>query len=101
MRMRIDPGSEYAKVNNEWRSSWITSPADGRPPFSKAAMALRGERMENVKKVKNTGPEIRPLGERCFISFGSRFGAPPCADTISSAAPRGRPCRRLLEWPAA
>ena len=72
----IDPGSEYAKVNNEWRSSWITSPADGRPPFSKAAMALRGERMENVKKVKNTGPEIRPLGERCFISFGSQGGPP-------------------------
>ncbi|MDP3495694.1 MAG: hypothetical protein Q8R82_21515 [Hyphomonadaceae bacterium] len=72
----IDPGSEYAKVNTEWRSSWITSPADGRPPFSKAAMALRGERMENVKKVANTGPEIRPLGERCFISFSSQGGPP-------------------------
>ncbi|HOZ28856.1 MAG TPA: hypothetical protein PK080_15925, partial [Hyphomonadaceae bacterium] len=72
----IDPGSEYAKVNNEWRSSWITSPADGRPPFSKAAMELRGERMANVKAAKNTGPEIRPMGERCFISFGSQGGPP-------------------------
>lgn len=72
----IDPGSEYAKVNNEWRSSWITSPANGQPPFSKEGLALRGQRMTNVKTIKNTGPEIRPLGERCFISFGSQGGPP-------------------------
>ncbi len=72
----IDPGSEYAKVDTEWRSSWITSPANGVPPFSKVAMEMRGERMKNVKTVDNTGPEIRPLGERCFISFSSQGGPP-------------------------
>ncbi|HVY87359.1 MAG TPA: hypothetical protein VG942_00720 [Hyphomonadaceae bacterium] len=72
----IDPGSEYAKVNSEWRTSWITSPANGQVPFSKEGMALRGQRMANFKTVKNTGPEIRPLGERCFISFGSQGGPP-------------------------
>jgi hypothetical protein len=72
----IDPGSEYAKVNGEWRSSWITSPANGQVPFSKAGMALRGQRMTNFRTVNNTGPEIRPLGERCFISFGSQGGPP-------------------------
>jgi hypothetical protein len=77
----IDPGSEYAKVNNEWRSSWITSPANGQPPFSKEGMAMRGQRMANVKSIQNTGPEIRPLGERCFISFGSQ-GGPPLNNTM-------------------
>ncbi len=77
----IDPGSEYAKVNNEWRSSWITSPANGQAPFSPAGMAKRGERMANVKSIGNTGPEIRPLGERCFISFGSQ-GGPPLNNTM-------------------
>jgi hypothetical protein len=77
----IDPGSEYAKVNTEWRSSWITSPANGQPPFSKDGIAKRGERMTNVKTVQNTGPEIRPLGERCFISFGSQ-GGPPLNNTM-------------------
>ncbi len=77
----IDPGSEYAKVNTEWRSSWITSPANGQPPFSKEGMAKRGERMANVKAIQNTGPEIRPLGERCFISFGSQ-GGPPLNNTM-------------------
>ena len=72
----IDPGSEYAKVNTEWRSSWITSPANGQVPFSKDAMALRSQRLVNFKVINNTGPEIRPLGERCFISFGSQGGPP-------------------------
>ncbi len=72
----IDPGSEYAKVDTEWRTSWITSPASGQVPFSKDGLAMRGQRMTNVKAIKNTGPEIRPLGERCFISFGSQGGPP-------------------------
>jgi hypothetical protein len=72
----IDPGSEYAKVNTEWRSSWVTSPANGQVPFSKEAMTLRGQRLTNFKTINNTGPEIRPLGERCFISFGSQGGPP-------------------------
>jgi hypothetical protein len=37
--------------------------------------------MANVKAVKNTGPEIRPLGERCFISFGSQ-GGPPLSNAM-------------------
>ncbi|MEP7209252.1 MAG: hypothetical protein ABI740_00315 [Alphaproteobacteria bacterium] len=72
----IDPGSEYAKVNTEWRSSWVTSPANGQVPFSKEGQAQRGQRMTNFKTINNTGPEIRPLGERCFISFGSQGGPP-------------------------
>jgi len=72
----IDPGSEYAKVNTEYRTSWITSPANGQVPLSKEGMALRSSRMTNFKTVKNTGPEIRPLGERCLISFGSQGGPP-------------------------
>ena len=72
----IDPGSEYAKVNSEWRSSWVTSPANGQVPFSKEGQALRGQRMTNFRKVNNTGPEIRPVGERCLASFGSQAGPP-------------------------
>jgi hypothetical protein len=72
----IDPGSEYAKVNNEWRSSWITSPANGQVPFNAEGRSLRANRMTAVRQIKNTGPEIRPLGERCLASFGSQAGPP-------------------------
>jgi hypothetical protein len=72
----IDPGSEYAKVNTEWRSSWITSPANGQVPFTAEGRNLRANRMAAVRTIKNTGPEIRPLGERCLASFGSQAGPP-------------------------
>jgi hypothetical protein len=72
----IDPGSEYARVNTEWRSSWITSPATGQVPFTAEGRALRTNRMTQVRRVPNTGPEIRPVGERCLASFGSQAGPP-------------------------
>lgn len=72
----IDPGSEYAKVDMEWRSSWITSPANGQVPFNVDGRALRANRMANASKINNTGAEIRPLGERCLTSFGSQAGPP-------------------------
>ncbi|MBI1359386.1 MAG: hypothetical protein GC155_03785 [Alphaproteobacteria bacterium] len=72
----IDPGSEWAKVNTEWRSSWITSPENGQVPFSKEGRSLRGNRMASVRQINNTGPEIRPVGERCLASFGSQAGPP-------------------------
>jgi hypothetical protein len=71
-----DPGSEWAKVNTEWRSSWITSPANGQVPLSPQGRSLRGERMAAVKSVDNTGPEIRAVGDRCLASFGSHAGPP-------------------------
>jgi hypothetical protein len=72
----IDPGSEWAKVDTEWRSSWITSPANGQVPFTAEGRSFRGARMAAVRRVNNTGPEIRPVGERCLASFGSQAGPP-------------------------
>ncbi len=77
----IDPGSEYARVNTEWRSSWITSPANGLVPFSKSGQAQREQRYSNIKAIANTGPEIRPVGDRCLASFGSQAG-PPLNNTM-------------------
>ncbi len=71
-----DPGSEWAKVNTEWRSSWITSPANGQAPFNEAGRSLRGARMKAVRTINNTGPEIRTVGDRCLASFGSHAGPP-------------------------
>jgi hypothetical protein len=72
----IDPGSEYAKVNGEYRSSWIVSPANGQVPYTAEGRNARGARMAAVRQVNNTGPEIRSLGDRCLISFGSQAGPP-------------------------
>ena len=72
----IDPGSEYAKVNGEWRSSWITSPANGQVPLNRAGNTAAGSRMTNARTVNNTGPEIRTLGDRCLVSFANQGGPP-------------------------
>lgn len=72
----IDPGAEYARVNGEWRSSWITSTADGRVPYSKDGRAARAARVADFRKAKNTGPEPRTLGDRCLISYTGQAGPP-------------------------
>jgi hypothetical protein len=72
----IDPGSEYAKVNGEYRSSWIVDPPNGQVPLNRSGNAAAGSRMNNARTVKNTGPEIRTLGDRCLVSFANQGGPP-------------------------
>ncbi len=72
----IDPGSEFAKVNGELRSSWITSPSNGQIPYNRAGNAAAGSRMAAARSVANTGPEIRTLGDRCLVSFANQGGPP-------------------------
>ena len=70
----MDPGSRLAVVNDEIRTSILIDPEDGNLPYSEqgqanfaAAMALRNS---------YDGPEVRPLGERCIVGFGSSGGPP-------------------------
>lgn len=72
----IDPGSEFAKVNGEWRSSWITSPANGQIPYNRAGNTAAGTQMASARAIDNTGPEVRTLGDRCLVSFANQGGPP-------------------------
>lgn len=67
-RFWMDPGTTYAKVRGEYHTSWITSPGDGRIPYS-----AKG-RESNMRTNSFDGPEIRPLSERCLMSFTGSFG---------------------------
>ena len=74
----IDRGTRIAIVNGEYRSSLITRPSNGRRP----ALTPEGEkRMEEARAFRDQfeqydHPELRPLGERCIMSFGSSAGPP-------------------------
>lgn len=69
----IDPGTRLARINGEYRTSWIIDPADGQIPYSQAAgMAF----LEYGQSTGYDGPEQRPLGERCLVGFGSSGGPP-------------------------
>ena len=74
----IDAGDVVAKVYGEPRSSLITHPADGRvPELTPEARARRAERRESRSQFgQYDHPELRPLGERCLVSFGSNAGPP-------------------------
>ncbi len=62
----IDPGTTFARVRGEYRTSWILDPADGQIPF------LEGMR-ERLDEARGSfdGPESRPLGERCIVNSNS------------------------------
>jgi hypothetical protein len=72
----IDPGAEYAKVDGEYRSSWITSTENGRIPYSAEGRSARAARVAGFRATKNTRPEPRTLGDRCLISYTGQAGPP-------------------------
>lgn len=69
----VDPGVHIATVKGELRSSWIVEPADGRIPYSEGGRRLAAS--GRVDREDFSGPEARPLGERC-IAIGNRVGPP-------------------------
>lgn len=70
----MDPGERLAVVNGEIRTSIIVDPADGQLPYSEQGRANLAAAM----RIRNSydGPEVRPLGERCVVGFGSTGGPP-------------------------
>ncbi|MGD2045740.1 MAG: hypothetical protein PVJ80_10675 [Gemmatimonadota bacterium] len=72
-----DPGDRVAVVWGEPRSSLLTRP-DGRvPALTPEAQALVKEMRESTSEFgEYDHPELRPLGERCLVSFGSNAGPP-------------------------
>lgn len=73
-----DRGSHIAIVNGEPRTSLVTFPPDGRvPELTPAAQRLAAARREaRAQFGQYDHPELRPMGERCIVSFGSSAGPP-------------------------
>ncbi len=73
-----DPGEQIARINGELRSSLITFPADGRVPevTDAARRSVRDDRAFRDRFGPFDHPELRPLAERCLMSFGSSAGPP-------------------------
>jgi hypothetical protein len=69
----IDPGMAVGKVKNQFRSSWIVFPENGKVPYSPAGQA-HVARMRAAAD-NYDGPEGRPLGDRCMATTG-RTGPP-------------------------
>ncbi|MEZ5597955.1 MAG: hypothetical protein R3E84_16470 [Pseudomonadales bacterium] len=88
----VDIGTSPFRLDGRYRTSIITSPANGRLPAFSAAGKQRFARYPHkaLDRHENTGdawwidmpfgpfdhPEMRPLGERCLLGFGSTAGPP-------------------------
>lgn len=77
----LDPGTKLAVVNGEARTSFIVDPPDGKIPYTpeglKAFQAARAS-------LNFDGPEVRALGERCLVGFGSTSGPPMLPDVYNN-----------------
>ena len=74
----IDSGDGLMRVRGEARSSFITSPADGRMPFRDRARSLALTIRDGVEyrsgKGAYAGPEDLPIRERCLIAQSDAGG---------------------------
>ncbi len=70
----MDPGTRLVVVDGEIRSSLIVDPEDGKIPYSWRG---RGQLLKRFWELRNADdPEMRLLGERCLVGFGSTGGPP-------------------------
>jgi hypothetical protein len=77
----LDPGTHLAVVNGEARTSFIVEPANGKVPYTPAALkAWTASR----STMNFDGPENRALGERCLVGFGSTSGPPMLPDVYNN-----------------
>jgi hypothetical protein len=70
----IDPGTRVGQVKGTLRSSWLTSPADGRVPYTPTGRAAMMKAVSTWNSYDN--PEERIPIERCLIGFASTGGPP-------------------------
>jgi hypothetical protein len=78
----IDPGTSYAMVKGEWRSSWITYPEDGQlPDITEAGRAAQAAMAARYSGAREDNPEERSLAERCILGL-SQSGGPPITSSL-------------------
>lgn len=71
----LDRGSQVVTVNGERRSSLIVDTPDGKVPLLPERRKYLAGRLQAMRD-NFDGPEVRPLGERCLLAFGSSSGPP-------------------------
>jgi hypothetical protein len=71
----VDRGTNVIRIGDEYRTSIIIRPADGRIAYVEGGRTnMMARRPAGLGPYD--GPEARPLGERCILSFGSSGGPP-------------------------
>jgi hypothetical protein len=84
----VDRGEKVLRIKGEPRASILTDPPNGRMPALKPE-AMKQQAAARAAFRKNAGPvdgpELRSLGERCILSFGSNGGPPMLPNMYNNA----------------
>jgi hypothetical protein len=76
----IDPGDRVIRIDGQARSSILIDPPEGRipayTPEARERMAASAAERKKRGFTEFDHPELRPLGERCIMSFGNNAGPP-------------------------
>ena len=70
-----DSGETLAKINGEYRTTWIVDPANGQLPYSEQGRKIFADKSAFTRNTFSD-PEARPMAERCIVGFGSTGGPP-------------------------
>lgn len=75
----IDRGTNAIQINGEYRTSIIVDPPGGQIPYLEGGRP-RNDLRSQWRAMPGVEPfddhELRPLGERCLLAFGSSSGPP-------------------------
>lgn len=71
----LDQGDSLAFIDGEYRTTWLTNQEDGRLPYSEFGKKTFDEQLSFARN-DYSGPESRPMAERCIVGFGSSAGPP-------------------------
>ncbi len=74
----VDRGTNVIELDGEYRTSIIIEPGNGQIPYQEdwRGKDLRSQLRAMPGVEAFDGPELRPLGERCLLAFGSSSGPP-------------------------
>jgi hypothetical protein len=75
----VDTGDQVLRIDGKPRSSILVDPTDGRMPSPTPQARARVDAIAEQRKRAGgefDHPELRPLAERCIMSFGNNAGPP-------------------------
>ncbi|MEX0619077.1 MAG: hypothetical protein WDZ76_00760 [Pseudohongiellaceae bacterium] len=74
----VDRGTDVIEIDGQYRTSIVVDPANGQIPYAEnwEGKDFRSQLRAMPGVEAYDGPELRPVGERCLLSFGSSSGPP-------------------------
>ena len=72
----MDPGGELFQLFGKHRTSIIAFPKNGKLPWDRKKADKFFQKMRKDRSKRKDHPELRGVGERCVVGFGSSGGPP-------------------------